>query len=288
MKLTETIEKEYADISTKNILPQKGNKNQTVLALLDICKEAIHMKDKNSMRFLRMEEVNLEPKTYTYAREAFEKIDYTSQDITELCMLFSFFDQDDNNRSLGLAISACVNAHAERMVKEKVDRKKEDMKKNPESKTAKEKEIEEMTKDNITQDIPQKYLISTEFFPTEPFSLGYGNKDCQLSIQGNAGINAGWRQESGIIIIYGDVTERAGQFKTGGLLNIKGNAGHLLGYCMYGGSIRVEKNAGSSVGASMKGGTIYVNGKMESITADASSQGRIYSGGVQVHPKKKR
>ncbi len=293
MKLADEINKEYADITEKEILQAKENKNQIVLTLLDICRDAIHKIDKNPMRFLTIEEIDLEPKTYTYAREAFEKIEYSSQDITELSLLLSFFDQDENNKSLGLAVSACVNAHAEKTIKEKIERKKEDIQKNPESKNAKkreieEMEIEEMTNVNMTYYINQKYIISTEFFPTKPFSLGYRNKNCQLTIQGNGGRNIGWRQESGVIIVGGDVTESAGQFKTGGLLNIKGNAGHLLGYCMYGGSIRVEKNAGSSVGANMKGGNIYVNGKMESITSDASIQGKIYSGGVLVHPKKER
>lgn len=97
--------------------------------------------------------------------------------------------------------------------------------------------------------------------------IGYGMKNGEILIKGNAGMYVGAKMRGGRILVEGDASSFAGQQMRGGELIIKGDAGNYLGSSyrgdwrgMRGGVIIVEGSAGSENGEFMMGGKIHIKG----------------------------
>ena len=258
MKLTETIDTEYKDISTKEIMQVKKEEHTILDTLIETCFRVLDAFDFNTQKssfqyslFLNGElyDSRKSPPLFSLSCKELSNIEYTQEDITSFCIKTPLFFENKNAALLGTFISALINIH-------------------------------------FTQTKTDKaYEIPLDAFPEPIHYLGLSNKATYVNIRGTAGTNIGHKMEQGRITLFGDAGNYAGKFKKGGFLNIFGNAGNYLGHHMTGGMIRVSKNAGENVGEGLKCGTIYVGGKIKSIGINKMT-GEIIAGGIKVFERK--
>jgi formylmethanofuran dehydrogenase subunit C len=97
--------------------------------------------------------------------------------------------------------------------------------------------------------------------------IGFGMREGEILVKGNAGMYTGAFMKGGKIVVEGNTDRFAGMNMSDGEIIIRGNAGDYTGSGyrgdagMKGGRILVEGNAGDEVGIKMKGGEIVVMGE---------------------------
>jgi len=101
---------------------------------------------------------------------------------------------------------------------------------------------------------------------------------------------AGYKMESGELIVSGNAGDLAGAEMSGGMMQICGNAGELAGAYMSGGILRISGSAGDQVGAQLigrkyglNGGEIYISGDAGSKTGSHMRRGLIVVGRGTQH-----
>jgi formylmethanofuran dehydrogenase subunit C len=97
--------------------------------------------------------------------------------------------------------------------------------------------------------------------------IGYGLKDGEIVVDGDAGVYLGATMRGGKISVSGSVGAYAGGSMAGGLIDIARNAGERAGgvvvgqnHGMRGGRLMIGGNAGAVLGERMRRGLLVVNG----------------------------
>jgi formylmethanofuran dehydrogenase subunit C len=97
--------------------------------------------------------------------------------------------------------------------------------------------------------------------------IGYGMRDGQIHVHGNAGRHVGGEMTGGRIEVEGNAGDWVGGEMHGGLIQVSGNAGDLVGSAYRGskkgmtdGTILVRGNAGNEIGVATRRGTVAVGG----------------------------
>ena len=100
--------------------------------------------------------------------------------------------------------------------------------------------------------------------------IGFGMKEGEIIVKGNAGMYLGAFMSGGRIVVEGDVGHFSALNMNGGVIEIEGNAGDYL--CasyrgewrgMSGGTVIVKGNVGKELGSYMRGGKIVVEGSAD-------------------------
>ncbi|NYZ74129.1 hypothetical protein H0O00_03225 [Candidatus Micrarchaeota archaeon] len=121
----------------------------------------------------------------------------------------------------------------------------------------------------------QDYIIHTKHLAVPLDSIGCENTK-NITVEGNAGDNAGDGMRGGIITVNGNAHYGAGNSMIGGTITVNGDAGEHVGIWMIGGAIVANKNAGDNVGYEMRGGVITVMGDASCDVGYRMEGGRIY------------
>jgi formylmethanofuran dehydrogenase subunit C len=97
--------------------------------------------------------------------------------------------------------------------------------------------------------------------------IGYGMKNGEIHVHGNAGRHVGGEMSGGQIKVDGNAGDYAGCEMHGGVIHVAGSAGHRIGAAYPGGktgmtdgTILIGGDVGAEVGASMRRGTLVVGG----------------------------
>ncbi len=97
--------------------------------------------------------------------------------------------------------------------------------------------------------------------------IGFGMRDGEIRVLGNAGRHLGGEMTGGRINVEGDAGDWVGGEMHGGLIHVAGSAGDWVGAAYRGskrgmtdGVILIGGNAGSEIGAGMRRGTLAVGG----------------------------
>jgi formylmethanofuran dehydrogenase subunit C len=89
--------------------------------------------------------------------------------------------------------------------------------------------------------------------------IGYGMKDGQITIEGNAGDYLGANMQGGILVCQGNAKDRSADKMRRGILLIDGDVGAYCGSRMIAGTVGIYGNTGSHLGYGLRRGTILLN-----------------------------
>ncbi len=225
MKLTKTIEEEYASIEETVIqlkkLPQYSDEIITYFKTWET-ETAIELQEIfRSISRYHQEEIL--PRVYSYFENVSEELSYKAEDITHFCFALEQKQHVKWFEFTGVFISTLISKL----------QKIESIEKLEEQNKIDNKKITNNEKDT-------EYFLVTNHLKKKMDALGCNN--------------------SGRIKIIGDCGNNAGFFMQKGTLHIEGNVDNYLGAYMQGGEIFVTGKSGSDVGKYMKMGNIYVAG----------------------------
>ncbi len=246
MKLTDTIEKEYADLSAEK-KTESLQQESVCSKLLSTCKTYLNEIEKRDTLSLPQMFWIKELKVYEEAEKALQGISYCQEDISALCFYMQQFTDIRHANPIGVFFSRLINQDYEKTKTE-----------NP-------------------------YSLVQEFFGIPLSSIGFLNAGAAIIIKGNAGDYIGKDMSSGSILVEGNCKNQVGDKLRGGEIVIQGNVGILLGHEMQNGKITVKGNADREVGQFMNDGIIIVEGEIKRISG-AIFGGKIYSKNKMVYP----
>ncbi len=209
MKLTETIEEEYANVKEIEIETYKETyKNSS------IHKDLLTAYEKWSKEYVFKETSLIDYEVFVVQSgiEAIKEIEYDKSDITNFLFMLEKFQDREKFFRTGYFISAMIDHHQRKREKKYKEYEKKDQK--------------EHKKTPDTED----YLIITENFKKELLGLGAFNKK-NLQIIGNGGAYLGICMQSGTIRVRGSLNHHVGHKMTGGRIEIEGDMSFIGERC---------------------------------------------------------
>ncbi len=221
MKLTETIETEYENITShtqSNIRLQKISPTLE-RELLKAYKRSVNYVEGNNRNQIKYS--GDYSSFYVFAYNRLEKISFTQIDISLFYNSFFSKGRESVGGEKSIFLTAMVQAHFDK------------------TKTTEEYSF-------LFQDI-------------SPIYFGYRLDGPKIKIARNVGICLGQKMHSGSIRVLGNAGNYCGEFMHGGNIHIEGNAKNNVGNCMDGGNIIINGNVLDYAGMKMSNGKITVH-----------------------------
>ncbi len=241
MKLTQTIESEYANVQGNYLIKYpKEKRSNTIKNILRTYKDWLFHSIKNE-EIKQIESQEIFDIACYYSAQGFllgRCKKYLQSDITEVSIAIKEYEDETDFNKSGIFLTCLINNHFQK------------------TKTKKE------------------YILITEHLEKRIDEIGFKNNGATIKIIGNVGDYLGEYMTDGEIILEGNSQKDTGCNMQGGVIYVR-NSEETLGYLQKGGSIYVSENAGTDVGYRMKRGNIFLKQEPTSITIGTDG-GKIY------------
>ncbi len=245
MKLSQTIETEYASVNPKTQKEILYN-NKNVENLLDVLQNWLE-KSVSAMAIQLIEFMNKKEKAYV--KENVRKIPFTQEDISGLCIEMQKIAQKkipsinlDRITNAGFFLTELIHIHYQK------------------TKTK------------------SPYILLLEDLPKLDH-VGTYLQNAHINIFGSTGDYTGYGMISGSLTIFGNTRSDTGSSMENGLIHVKGNTLDFCGANMHDGIILIDRDAGCNSGQGMQNGYLKIDGNAENNLGYESSGGIIVVNG---------
>ncbi len=247
MKLDDIINKNYASIEQKIVLPPKNQTTQGIKIIVEAYKKLEEYKTSDFENKIDLHQ------RYTYLRKKIiNKMDIKNifpDEITQFSSLLTEFKDRPFFLITGLFLSALINYHHEKTRYEGT------------------------------------YTLLMNDLPVELDFVGFYNKS-NLHIIGNLGKYTCHTMSKGTVFIEGNTSLFLGTAMSGGIISLHGETGEILCPNMMGGKVTIHKTAKKGIGYQMEGGTIELLGTYQEISPSCEYGTIIHQGKIIFHKEK--
>ncbi len=282
MKLTETIEENYAEVTGKNNLRIiQTNADPNIEKLLDIYDRSMQrISSANAHDDFLINNVQTDVgSALKYYQSINDPLILSSNLIKEFCFALSSREKEENFEYSGIFLTGLIYRTI--------------------------KEIKET-----------KFTLITSQFEKKIKFLGKSNNGAEIIIDGDSGNMLGKQMRGGSLYVTGnaygiignnlqggkitiekdvlpfnnrwEVQQSTGSVMMHGIIHILGTCRGTIGENMYGGTVIIEKDILGKISEKFQGGIIYANGNITSLPKLRNCKGIIYHKDVQIFPRKRK